>query len=87
MLYSSLYLWSYLGGKNKTYYCIYVEWFSCIVMYTFKMSCSGQRVVVQEKNEDKVVEHVVTIQVWQMETVSPDLLKIWIVLRSSLHLI
>lgn len=56
-------------------------------MYTFKMSCSGQRVVVQEKNEDKVVEHVVTIQVWQMETVSPDLLKIWIVLRSSLHLI
>lgn len=26
--------------------------------------CSGQRVIVQEKNEDRVVENVVTIQVW-----------------------
>ena len=39
------------------------------------MSCSGQRVIVQEKNEDKVVEHAVTIQVWSTETVSPDLQK------------
>jgi len=64
-------------GKNNACYCIlvYVEWFICIFVYTFKMSCSGQRVIVQEKNEDKVVEHAVTIQVWSTETVSPDLQK------------
>lgn len=75
------------GKKTKPIIAYMWNGLAVLVMYTFKMSCSGQRVVVQEKNEDKVVEHVVTIQVWQMETVSPDLLKIWIVLRSSLHLI
>ncbi|KAF1893195.1 hypothetical protein Lal_00001635 [Lupinus albus] len=32
------------------------------------------RVIVQEKNEDKVVEHVVTVQVWQIKSVSTELI-------------
>ena len=31
-------------------------------------ACSGQRVIVQEKNEDQIVENVVTIQVgWNLK--------------------
>jgi len=61
-----------------------MEWFICTFVYIFKMSCSGQRVIVQEKNEDKVVEHVVTIQVWLTEIVSPDLQKYlnWALIKS-----
>lgn len=58
---------------------LYVEWFIYTFAYTFKMSCSGQGVVVQEKNEDKFVEHVVTIQVWSMEIVQPHSMFVLIV--------
>jgi len=48
--------------------------YRCAIIYIFKnVACSGQRVVVQEKNGDKVIEHVVTIQVWHVKTILPEL--------------
>lgn len=39
--------------------------FSFNLICTLHVTCSGQRIIVQEKNEEQVVENVVTIQVRQ----------------------